>query len=931
MVYTRWILIVFLSFMGFDLAAGINASSIESKIKLIGPRSQFILNDPLLNFSGTLVVPSVAQTSLQGEKIYLDAGRFELGFMRGSLKGSLNPNSLGNIVLSGDMSFVGDKGAQVLGISVSGSNNRLGGWVDVSTPLVLVDANSSLELSIENALNRNIILNGGFLTLKAPLDLVSGVIIKGSGTIDAGGQSLVLRSKNTVFTDQLIWASSVDLFLYEKLMIQGCWTLGQGSPVSMKINGCGRDLDLSLGGTIIVPSGCSLILEDVVLKGIGSLGGAILLKDSTSSVTFVGCTINLLGDLIFSAGSVNFVGRDSTLVLGAASCAFSGTSLLLVDGIVLYYDSLQVPGIIVSSPSNLLQVSEGRVLSVHKKQSDARLVIDDTSIVCSGKLDLTAGSPLFFRGRSSSNLELVGSDLFVNCASLGSDKRLVLISVAAHKKAVIKDTVIHNFDPSSVGLGVGSQLVFGNNTELNLGRAVSLAGALNISGNVLLKGEGNVFNCSSGSVVFVAPNSSLTLQDLVFSGLGGGVGKIVLADATSTVYFKNVTLSLAGNYTQTTGRFYFSGTRSTIVTGTNILSFEGSASCTFDGVNVVYDPLDSPDVRNVRPFVADGVSMIYRKGGSCSVVGVTRVAGSLGLLDSQHDLQRNEFLSSSRKLTYAGFSSSCTVSGQGFVIYLPFAVDGVIEVPSNKRLEFKDVVFRDFNCRHFRIGSNSTIAFGDNVVIQLSEDLVVASNITISGKTILDCAGHRVIFQEGFGFFVEPGGCLELRNGYVLDLHDQGNPILMAAVSSKLILTDMVCALSGDFTLAQGSLEISGETYFSTRQHSFVYSSPGFLTIKPSSSFIFNQESTFRYDSHGGHSRFIFSDKTSSLYLDSATFSVGRAGVDLVNGMLFVNGVSVVCGDTGPTAYGVHFKANSFDTNVLLKATLDLRGLIVND
>jgi len=150
-------------------------------------------------------------------------------------------------------------------------------------------------------------------------------------------------------------------------------------------------------------------------------------------------------------------------------------------------------------------------------------------------------------------------------------------------------------------------------------------------------------------------------------------------------------------------------------------------------------------------------------------------------------------------------------------------------------------------------------------------------------------------------------------------------------VSSKLVLNDMVCSLRGNFNFSQGVLDIVGNTNFSTRRNLMIYSSPGALTIKPSSMMYFDQGSIFRYDVQQGPNNLVFGDRTSSLYLDGATLSAGMHGLDLDLGTLWISGSCTVKGDVGSSAHGMHFKSSSFDTHILLKATLDVQGLIVND
>lgn len=932
MANVRWILLIFLSFSGFGLYGEIKTSSQESKIKLINARSQLILNDPLEGFTGALIASQSVAKPLQGSFIQCSRGRLELGALRGWLEGSLDPLKPGSIALTGGCSFAGDRGSLLSSVTVAGKNNRLAGWVNSMAAVTLSNASAALDVSIENRLGQDIVLNGGSLRLVSSLDLAQGVVVRGNGCVDADSHAVILRPGNTIFSDDLLWRSPANVFLCDTAKISGSWTVGDVNPVVMNVNGFGHELDLSLGGTIIVQSGCCLVLEDVILTGLGAAGGTIQLQDETSSVVFIGSTIRLAGDYAITAGRIVCSGRDSTLVTGSGVFTLGGTSCLMVAGVTLYYDVLGVPdavGISILAPSNLAEDNDGRVLPIHRKQSDARLVIDDPVTVCSGRLDLTGHVPLSFRGSNATTVHLIGVDLSLTCVANGSSAGPALITVADGKQAVISDTIMSNFDPAYIYCGVGAGLVFGDNVELNLSHYISLSSTFTAVGSVIVRGEGNIIDCSKGGVISVASGADLTLQDVVLSGIGEGFGSIVLADASSCLRLKNVTLALANSYTQPAGIIKFTGSGSTITTGKHVFSVDSEARCIIDGVHVVYDPLDSPDIGNIRSLMSDGSNIAYLKGGSCAVVDVARVAGSLDLLDSSYKLQRNELLSEARKLRFAGSGCSCVVNGQGFSVSLPFGAKNVIEVAPGKRLECKDTVFKDFSTDHVLLHDESTLALGDGVVVLLYQDLIFSCNLTISGKAIIDCAGHRIIFRDGFGFVVESGGSLELRNGFLVDLCDGQKQITLVKDSSKLILNDMACSLVQDFTFSVGSLEIVGNTYVSSHRNSLLYTSAGPLRLQSASMLYFDNESIFRYDVKGGAKNLIFTDKASGIYLDGATFSVGTDGVDLATGTLWINGVSIVAGDSGPNAHGVHFDNASFDTNVLLKATIDLQGLVV--
>ncbi len=938
MTNVRWFLVVLWAFLGGSLVAGgLTASSQESRIKLLNARSQFIINDPLANFSGSLIVPGAAVNQVQGRSFQFDKGKIEVGSVRGELQGLFNPASPGTISLNGNSSFVGDHGSVLTGVSVSGANNRLAGWLSLQSPLTFSGSDASLDLGIESYLTKDVALSGGFLRLFADLNLAPGVVISGGGRIDPAGKSIAIRSGSTVVTDRLQLVGSASIFLYDKMLLAGAWTLGDSvNPISVKITGLGNELDLSQGGTLVVQPGCTLVLEDVVLSGLGVLNGRIQLTDSTSSLVLIGCTLNFTGSYSVALGTLRCEGRDSTFVTGPNLVTVTGSGLLAIDGVTLYYDSVniypQASGIAVTSPSNIVERNDGKVLSVHKKQEDPRLVMDDSLAVCSGSLDLTADQPMFFRGTHSQNISLTGVDLFVNCVVPGRFSKPALISVAAGKRAVVSDIVINNFDPAYVRCAAGASLSYADNVELNFTQSITLTNTLSVTGNVFMRGQGNSIDCSRGGVISIASGASLVMQDLVLAGLGNGFGSIKMTDTSSSLILKNVTVSLAGSYTQTAGVFLFAGTKSSVITGSNTLTFSGTASCVIDGVHVVCDQLSYIPANNtIFPAQPDDVHLIYRKGGAFVGINPNYAPAALLVSTPLHTLQQSELLSASRPLTFSGPVVKSVLSGDGMMLSFPFNATKVVVIPPGKRVEFQDIVLKDLRLNHFSMGSLATIAFGDGAVVQLSSDLILTSNIYISGAVVIDCGGHRILSEAGSGFVVEAGGSLELRNGFLLDLDDATSPLSLMSRTSKLVLNDMTCSLKGDFTFSRGALDIAGNTNFSTRRKLLKYSSTNRLTIRASSMMYFDQGSVFRYDAVRAPNGLVFTDKTSSIYLDGATISAGMHGLNLAAGTLWINGICSVKGDVGASAYGLHFKSNSFDTHILLKSTFDVAGLVVND
>ena len=918
--------IVMVCFVGcFQIFSAIVASGVESKIKLVKPASSFILNSPLNNFSGLIVDHSVG---IRGKPVGFAGGKVESGSFRGLMTGVFDPLSPTNLALDGNRSFWGEVGTKVAAITVTGGGNQLGGWVEVDSPIVLKDGNSVLMLGLYNNLTKDIQLNGGMLRLFSSLECNKGISIIGSGTIDLSEKSVVLRSEASHFSGNLTWTGGGQIVLYEKAVISGTWVIDAQSDAVTKIDGLGRILDFSQGGSLIVKSGSRVVFDHVVFQGLKT--GSLVFEDEAVQAVFVGCSLSLSSNCEISHGEIVFSGKDSVLIAGEYVCLFSGTSRLIVDGVSLYYDPLYFAhGICVdvAGPVNIVELNGGRVVSIHKRNIDPHLILDNASAVCFGQMDLTSASPLWFRGLNSDALALQGSNLVLRCAHNASSATNALIVLAAKKRATLSDLVINNFDPQCVQYGEGADISFGNNTELFVSRSVIWNQPFNVIGNAILRGAGDVVDISS-STINVAKNATLVLQDIVLVGVGNSFGRFNLADATSSIIFKNVTIVLKDDYDQSLGKLQFQGTSSLIVTGSHIITFNPAAQCIIDGVSVVYDPLSYPDQRNVKSSARDSSNLIFRKGGSLSLINESRVEGNLKITSDAHSLQRNEALSVVRPLQIECVADVCTIDGQGFSFFFPFAQTAVISVDVGKKLTLKNIGLKDFQSDHVQLKSGAQLELSDNVLVGISRDLKLSSSIRISGKVCIDCGGNKILFDKGCGFLVDDNGELELRNGYVESLSNHCTPFSMTT-HSKLWLQDMACTLSGDFTFGRGGLGIAGNCSFSTGQYVFNYVSASPLVIKSMSTLSLEQDSELSFSVPAGSRAISFMGSSSCLLLVNSTLRAGSAGIIFDVGSMQVNGNCVLDGGGEKTSAGICFKEKTFDVSVSLKASLDLQGLII--
>ncbi|MBD3273636.1 hypothetical protein GF385_04790 [Candidatus Dependentiae bacterium] len=159
--------------------------------------------------------------------------------------------------------------------------------------------------------------------------------------------------------------------------------------------------------------------------------------------------------------------------------------------------------------------------------------------------------------------------------------------------------------------------------------------------------------------------------------------------------------------------------------------------------------------------------------------------------------------------------------------------------------------------------------------------------------------------------------------------------------NSKIIIQNAKIVLDGNFTFSIGALEFLNYVEFIGNDHKFIYESETTSTIRNNSFVCFSNNLTFSYaPKNDSRDLLVFEDFSSKMCLDSANFFVGKTGISLLNGELFVNGFSTLASQdtffsylsTG-TPNGFNFGnsnyINDFALNILQNSILNLsRGSI---
>ncbi len=170
--------------------------------------------------------------------------------------------------------------------------------------------------------------------------------------------------------------------------------------------------------------------------------------------------------------------------------------------------------------------------------------------------------------------------------------------------------------------------------------------------------------------------------------------------------------------------------------------------------------------------------------------------------------------------------------------------------------------------------------------ICLLDDMVYAgSRLTLQNITI-ESSDRTLTLASNATLVIPDGMYLEFKN--ITVLLRKGASIEMQGVTSTLVLSNARFIFEDDYRFSQGSLEISGNTYFEgNTAHNIVYVSNGTLCIKSLSSLSIGRGMTLRYEC-ATNDRLFFTDRTSVLCFKESFLVVAHTTLLLTKGTIMV-------------------------------------------
>lgn len=222
---------------------------------------------------------------------------------------------------------------------------------------------------------------------------------------------------------------------------------------------------------------------------------------------------------------------------------------------------------------------------------------------------------------------------------------------------------------------------------------------------------------------------------------------------------------------------------------------------------------------------------------------------------------------------------------------------------------------------------NAFLLDGDLTYPATGTGKTLTVNVADSTETIIDGRGHHFTLAASNTLSVDASTTLTLKN---MDFSVFGT--LTMGAGSTLRLDNVRLHLPSDLTFSAGALEIFNKVTIDGASVKFNHTSTSAVTINSFSTLVMANGTTFKFDTAAN---FTFTDATSVLYLEGATFDFAKAStsLNLQKGTLMVDGHSYIkaSGSSG----GIDLGGSDVSTNrfyIVLKpsAQLECAGGSIN-
>jgi hypothetical protein len=668
---------------------------------------------------------------------------------------------------------------------------------------------------------------------------------------------------------------------------------------------------------------------------------------------FLGCGIQVLsaGNINFSVPSsrINFVTSSSKIRLNSSLEGVDGTitcSTTLQDHftdhtLVCDRASIEEEGLsyILTGTYQSAGTHEILLAGNHELLLDAGQLSPTITVSSSGNSiigEALAGGPIVFHDADSqatiSMMRPLEKSIHLYGGSLTLGSALELGTTVS-----VGDLGTINCAGHLIGLPA-QESTWSGTLDINNAQNIVLNANVNLSGmwtfgpgnsTSVIDGRGHILDLTQGGTIALYGGQSLLFKNIALTGVGGTEGNFIFYDNNATLSLDNVTLALSSSYTFSAGNIYFYNQPSTINTDEYFLTVTYDGHMTIDGISVVADSLDKSVIRNVIPLVDDGGNLSLDNDGRllspAQIHHTTHITADYGTFGLPPTL---DLFYTQQLIARGDHSSTITFDGNGGRVRFAQDTRRMIYVYPGITVTMQNVVLDGLRPEHIEVGSGGAFYFGDNVTIQMQDDLDLTHAWTFKGASRIDGGGRTLTFGALGGLTLQ-NTQMYLKDLVLDDVQSTTN-LLPLDNQSTFSLSNVDLRLSSTFTHERGYLDFLDRVSIAGNGKSIVLNAAQPVTIHDNSDLILDRGLTLTYQSESAQTnKFVFNSSSSRCHLNNATLNSTFTGLALATGQLLVNGRSRLVSNGRNNAEGMVLH-DSLDLHILPGSRLSLSGLVVH-
>lgn len=586
--YRHWLLFVVLV-LPSQLGAKFIFRNQQSTINLMDG-AKYLVQDPQMKqpITGTLQMDFASSVSGFGAKVYFADGVFLFEGTGITLTATLDQFSTYTLQLMGNGSlYVPITGPVYHQILVRGTNNMILGSpsCQLSNQLRLANTASSVIFSTESDFATNITMNGGSIILDRDFQLGEGNVLTGTGSVDLSGNNFILGTHDTQWTSTILWIDGKNIQQGATVQLDGQWVFDGDA----HIIGNNNTLDLTHGGTLWIRHNTTLQLSNMTIAGWGR--GSIVFENPTSRLELFDVTLQMANAITVTTGSM-LVNGPSRVVTGSSLLTFNNDSLLTVDGTTLEYDTLasrDLNNIRFASSANKSLINGGTIRKVRSlKLGD---FIYSTDQILDRQFVVSTLRKLII----DENVTIDGDGFGFQFAR---NPAIPIFTVAAGKLAKFTNILMKDIPVRNNSFGAGSQVIFGDQTTVEVGGSGVLNDTWMFEGQTVLNGVGNILQLGTGQLI-LRPGASVLIDNITIRGIAGN--NIRCMDNNCTLSFGNVNWVQDDTFTLSNSHFEVLGAWALV--GTSTFAYASGRASTITSFGSIY--LDAGMTFSYEPPIAN--------------------------------------------------------------------------------------------------------------------------------------------------------------------------------------------------------------------------------------------------------------------------------------------------------------------------------------